>query len=138
MGHEKTPKPPANQENDRIVIVAMMSMKPRACLSFSDRAPLQVAHVNSANWLESQSATQTKELAIEGEVFLRSIHSELVLIKGAQITRFGGGGRIQRRIIDDQRIRLHEQGNGRCFLIFPRVPSDCSRCVYALIQCNGI
>lgn len=49
MQFQNTPKPWANHVNVKTVTRPVTAMKPRACLSVWDSAPLQVAHLNSVN-----------------------------------------------------------------------------------------
>lgn len=41
---QKSPSPPVNEVNEKIVTATMPRMKPRACRSIVDTAELQVTH----------------------------------------------------------------------------------------------
>jgi len=45
--HENTPKPLANQVKDMTVMAAVIKTTPKTCFSWTENAPLQVAHLNS-------------------------------------------------------------------------------------------
>ena len=112
--HEKTPKPFANQVKERKVMMLIPSKRPKACRSWSERAALHVAHLNSGfgqspshhPWWAACQPT------IQRSVRLRRIHAKLKLVLYREIA--GGWDRsgILRSIINNQSVSGGEQRYG--------------------------
>ena len=100
-------------------MIHMPNMNLSAWRSVDDRAPLQVAHFQpSKSSISPNVICQVAPwgLTAQCRVGLWSVHAKLELIVGTQMAGYRDCRDILGRIVDDQRIRLGQQGRRtRCF-----------------------
>ena len=110
----RTPALPANQVNEAKVITAMPTVNLIARRLVSDRAPLQVAHLNSRQRLAVCLSEDGwyKKFTIEWGVRLGCVHPEdVTTILRAQVSGTRGVANFLAGIVDDQSIRCGKQRN---------------------------
>lgn len=137
----RTPALPANQVNEAKVITAMPTVNLMARRLVSDRAPLQVAHLNSGQKVSSlfERGSLGQVLTIEWGVSLGGVHPEdVTAVLRAQVSRARGITNVLAGIVDDQSIRCGKQRNGGRFLVFSSIPDDTSGLLHGHVGAERI